>query len=408
MRYVIIGGSIASVGAIEGIRKFDREGSITVISNEPDPYYSRPLISYYLAGKIDRAGLYYRKPEFYQQNRVKVITGKACNLDPDGVVMLESGEKIPFDRLLLAVGGTPLLYDRLAAGRDNVVGFYTLEDVEKIRLQVQPGTRVAVIGAGLVGLKAAEALYYLKARPTVVDLAPHPLSAILDTVGGQMLERHLRSKGVEFKLGMKVSSLEGTPRVKQVVFQDGTHLDCDLVIIAAGVRSNLALAAGAGIDIGQGILVDEHQETSIPSVYAAGDVAQAGELLTGDKKVVPILPLAWEQGRTAGMNMAGHKAEYRGSLAVNSVNLLDMSIMTAGDSRAEGISAVGDNPPFYRKIALHDGVICGLIAVNQVDNMGIITAMIRKRVRIDGQESLLLQPRLNGVDLRGCLRTAIN
>ena len=407
MRYVIIGGSIASVGAIEGIRKFDREGSITVISDEPDPYYSRPLISYYLAGKIDRAGLYYRKPEFYQRNRVQVITGKACNLAPDGVVTLESGEKISYDKLLLAVGGTPLLYDRLAAGRDNVVGFYTLEDVERIRLQVMPGIRVAVIGAGLVGLKAAEALYYLNAKPTVVDLAPYPLSGILDPVGGEMVERHLRSKGVECKLGMEVSSLEGTPRVKEVVFTDGSHLDCDMVIIAAGVRPNLALAAGTGIDTGQGILVDEHQETSIPSVYAAGDVAQAQELLSGDKKVVPILPLAWEQGRIAGMNMAGHEAVYRGSLAVNSVSLLDMAIMTAGDSRAEGLCAVGDNPPYYRKIVLQDGGVTGLIAINHVDNMGIITGMIRKRVRIEGHESLLLQPRLNGVDVRSCLPTAI-
>lgn len=407
MRYVIIGGSVASVGAIEGIRKFDREGSITVISEEPYPYYSRPLISYYLAGRIKKEELYYRKPEFYQQNQVKVLTGRAGQLTPDQTVVLESGEKLPYDRLLLAVGGTPLLYDRLALNQENVVGFYTLQDVEKIRSLVEPGMRVVIIGAGLVGLKAAEALRYLQVMPTVVDLAPYPLAGILDREAGAMVEQHLRNQGLEFRLGVEVAFLEGTPRVEQVILKDGSHLDCDMVIIAAGVRPNLALTAGTGIKTGQGILVDLHQRTSVPSIYAAGDVTQAQEMLSGEQRVVPLLSLALEQGRIAGMNMAGQDVAYRGSLAINSTSLLGLAVMSAGDSRAEGIKAIGNDPAFYRKIVFRDGVITGLIAVNQVDKMGILTGLIRRRVRLEGHESKLLQPRLSGVDLKEFLPTGI-
>lgn len=406
MNYVIVGGSVAAVGAIEGIRKADRQGSITVVSEESCPGYSRPLISYYLAGKITREGMYYREPDFYARNRVKVVHDRVVRITPEHSAVLSGGQIIPADKLLLAVGGTPLLYDRLARNRDNVLGFYTLEDVEKIKSFLRPGLKVTVIGGGLVGLKATEALHRLGTSLTVVDLATRLMPGTMDLEASLLVERHLRSAGIDFRLGVEVKAVEGNPLADKVVLGSGEELKCDLVIVAAGVTPNVDLARNAGIVTARGIVVDLHQESSMPGIFAAGDVAEAREFLSGENQVVPLLPLALEQGRVAGMNMAGCKTVYRGSLAVNSTSLLGLPVMSAGDSKSEGITAVWSDPPGYRKIVMRNGVLTGLIAVGRVERIGIIADLIRKRTLISGLEAKLLAAEVNGIDIRDIAKGA--
>ncbi|MGE5415640.1 MAG: NAD(P)/FAD-dependent oxidoreductase [Acidobacteriota bacterium] len=401
MRHLIIGGSIASVGAIEGIRSIDPEGQITVVTNESNPYYSRPLISYYLAGKIGADQLYYRPPNFYKANNVEVLINKVETIDTTRrIAILADGQELEWNRLLIATGGKPLLFDVFAQGRENVVGFYTLDDEKKVRDFVQAGTRVVIIGAGLVGLKAAEALHFTGADITVVDAVPGVLPATLDEEASFLVQHHLERKGIKFKLGYKVASVNGIPLANSVLVENGDSLPCDLVIVAAGTAANLAIIKETSVKTDKGILVDEHLQTSIECIYAAGDVVEALDESSGQRKVLPLLPVAYEQGRTAGINMAGGESYYRGSVALNSTSLLGLPIMSAGDSKSDGIKINWGDPesPRYRKVVLQDGVPVGFVAVNNAEKMGIITELIRKRIDVGGREARLLDPDFTGID----------
>ncbi|MGE5405873.1 MAG: NAD(P)/FAD-dependent oxidoreductase [Candidatus Saccharibacteria bacterium] len=401
MRYLIIGGSIASVGAIEGIRSIDREGHITVVTNEPNPFYSRPLISYYLAGKIGADQLYYRPTNFYKANNVEVVIQKVENIDSiRRMAVLADGQELEWNRLLIASGGRPLLFDAFSQGRENVVGFYTLEDEKKVRDFVQAGTRVVIIGAGLVGLKAAEALYYTGADITVADAVPGVLPATLDEEASLLVQHHLERKGIKFKLGYKVASVNGIPLANSVLFENGDSLPCDLVIVTAGTCANLAIVEGTTVQTDRGIIVNEYQQTNIDGIFAAGDVAEALDILSGQRRVMPLLPVAYEQGRTAGVNMAGREYRYRGSLALNSTSLLGLPIMSAGNSKADGIVINWGDPdcPRYRKIVLRDGVPVGFVAINNAVKMGIITELVRKQINVSGREARLLDPEFTGIE----------
>lgn len=401
MRYVIIGGSFAAVGAIEGIRSADADGMITVIAGEAFPPYSRPLISYYLANKTGDERLWYREDRFLADNKVVVLNKRAATIDENQrTIRLDDGSTLNWDRLLLAVGGKPLLFDLFAKGRPNVIGFYTMEDALKIKAITREGTRAVVIGAGLVGLKAAEALNAMKATVTVVDVAAHVLSATLDDEASAMLEAHLLRSGITCKLGVKVSEVIGQVEANHVLLENGEIMACDLVIVAAGSVPNLDLVKNTTIACDQGILVNELMETNVNAIYAGGDAAQAMEILSGEKQVVALLPTALDQGRIAGRNMAGQQESYRGSLALNSTSLLGMAVMSAGDSKAAGLIRRWEDAarPGYRKIACQDGVPVGFVAVNYVEKLGLITEMIRKRVNLTGMEEQLLSDRLNGID----------
>ncbi len=403
MQYVIIGGSIAATGAIEGIRQVDSDGSITVVSGETPAFYSRPLISYYLAGKIGMDQLSFRPDSLYQGHGVKVVYGSAAGVDPSGRVIMEDGRVIEWDRLLLAVGGSPVLLDKLAKKRTNVVGFYTLEDVHRIKKLARSGMRAVIIGAGLVGLKAAEALHSLGVSSTVVDLAEGVLPATLDLPASYIVQEQLEKNGVDFRLGVAVTGLEGSLQVDMVSLNSGERLPCDLVVVAAGVQPNLVLARQAGIETDIGILVDRHQQTNCASIYAAGDVCQGRDLLSFEKRVVPLLPVALEQGITAGLNMAGSSREYRGSLALNSTTLMGVTIMSAGKSKDDGLRAFWKHPSAYRKVVMEDGRLTGMIAVNNNDKMGILTRLIREGTLADGCESELLRERLEVIELETLL-----
>ncbi|MGE5391965.1 MAG: NAD(P)/FAD-dependent oxidoreductase [Deltaproteobacteria bacterium] len=406
MRYVIIGASVAAVGVIEGIRSIDPDGTITVLTAEEDPYYSRTLISYYLAGKIDSQKLYYRQKSFYIRNNVDVICSEVAEINPEkSFIVTSGGRQLNYDCLALTVGGTPTLLDEISAGRENVIGFYTLQDARRIMRLVHSGTKTVIIGAGLVGLKAAEALHSLGVPVTVIDMAPHVMPGSLDEESGRIVQQHLVNQGINFRMGIEIKEIEGSPLINRLRLSDGEEVPCNLLIVAAGTTPNIALAKSVGIDTNRGILVDLHQRTSIPNIYAAGDVAEAMEVLSGRQNVVPLLPLAYDQGRVAGINMASGEAEYLESLALNSTSLLGLAIMSAGDSRADGVKTLNETSqnPYYRKIVLDQGIITGFIAINNVDKIGILTELIRKKINIQGMEQILLAPFLNQIDLEDLL-----
>ncbi|HWJ02174.1 MAG TPA: FAD-dependent oxidoreductase, partial [Verrucomicrobiae bacterium] len=251
MNYVIIGNSAAAIGAVEGIRKYDREGSITLISDEPYHTYSRPLISYYLAGKVSEEKMLYRKPDFYASNGVEAILGvKAESVTvSEQTVTLADGRVIQYDKLLLATGGRPFVPGNLDVAKERVYSFIKLDDVKAIEKVAKPGSKAVIIGAGLIGLKAAEGLAKLGVDITVVELANRVLSAILDEEAASYVQESLEKHDIKFELNTTASEILGRDKVTGVNLTNGKQLDCDFLIVAIGVVPNTGLVMDTGIKV---------------------------------------------------------------------------------------------------------------------------------------------------------------
>ena len=389
MHYVIIGNSTAAVGAVEAIRGTDNRNPITIISDEPYHTYSRPLISYFLAGKVTEEKMLYRPKNFYQDNKIGLYLGKrAVSLDVgSGKVCLEDDTRINYDRLLLATGGKPFVPKIEGLGKRNIFTFTTWDDVQRIKESLHEKTKAVVIGGGLTGLKAVESLTMLGVDVTVVELADRLLSTILDARAGAMIQAVLEEKGVKLCLGTTAAEILGEDKVSGVLLQDGTELECDMLIFAIGVTPNIDLVKETSIETNRGILVDEHMRTSENGIYAAGDVAEGYDLLYRQNRVLAILPNAYKQGEIAGMNMAGVPAAYPGGFAYNAISFFGFPIITAGLQSAEGaIQEYMEADPeskTYKKILFKDNKVIGFIFLNEVDRAGILTGIIRDNLDVE-------------------------
>lgn len=390
MDYVIIGNSAAAIGAIEGIRSADKEGKITLFTDEPYHTYSRPLISYYLFGKVSADKMYYRPSDFYEKMNVEARLGTRVDtlLPKENSVVLPSGEKVKYGQLILATGGKPIVPPMEGRELNGVSTFLKWDDVKDLEKELFPGIKTVVIGAGLIGLKTAEALIKRNASVTVVELANRVLSAILDETAAGMVQESLEEHSVKFYLENTVAKILGEEgRVCGVRLQDGTELACDRVVIAIGVSPNIDLAKDAGIELNRGILVDSHMNTNIPNIYAAGDVAEGYDTIHRQRRVLPILPNAYKQGYTAGQNMAGQTPEYKGGFAMNSIGFLGLPMITAGIVKPEGeefteMIEVDKTIRQYKKIVLRDGRIVGFITLNKIDRIGILTGLMDKEIDV--------------------------
>lgn len=403
MRYVIIGNSIASAGCIEGIRRVDSDGEILVISNEPYHIYSRPLISYWLSRKVEDVS--YRPKDYYEKYRVTPILGKSVvQVDFESKeVILENGERIAYDKLLIATGGKPFIPNILGLDKKNIFTFIKFDDVKELDKALFDGARVTVVGAGLSGLKAVEALVKRNCRVTVVELAGRILGSILDEEGAKMVQEIFEEKGVRFFLEDSVSEISGNEKVEEILLKSGELLPTDILIFAIGVIPNVDIFRGTKLKINRGILVNERMETNIPDVYSAGDVVEALDLLTNESRVIPILPNAYIQGEIAGSNMAGREITYSGSFPMNSIGFFDIHIMSAGmvnpPSDIEVIKRIDIEKRIYRKFYIKNGQILGFMFINSIDRTGMIIDLMKNRIDISNFKERLLADNFGFLDL---------
>ncbi len=401
-RYLIIGNSSGGVGAAEAIREIDRRGPLTIVSEEPYPAYSRPLIARYLAGETSIERMAYRRPEFYHQNDIGLVLGqRLVRLDLESRhTELDDGRLLPYDRLLLAVGGAPIVPPVEGLHEHEFFTFATLDDARRLAARVHSGQRAVVVGGGLIGLSVTEALVKLGVHVTIVELAPQILGRALDAAAASMVLRAVEEAGVRVLTSRTVVRVLGGASgadVRAVELDDGTALPCDLLIIAIGVRPRTEAMAGTAIAVQRGIIVDRHMATSCPDVYACGDVAEAYDFVAGGNRVTPIWPNAYLGGRIAGRNMAGVDTVYSGGTAMNSLHAFGLSIMSAGtvdpppgepayetllrDERAKGT---------YRKIILLGGRVVGMIFAGEVDRAGIVFGLMRNGTPVDAFAERLL------------------
>jgi len=388
MSYVIIGNSVAAVGAVEGIRKHDKITPIIIISDEPYHTYSRPLISYYLGGKVTQDKMYYRDKNFYKANKVKPILGvKAEQVDFDKKeVILQDGRRISYTKLLIATGGKPLIPPLEGIEKKNVFNFIKLDDVKNIERLARAGSKAIVVGASFSGLKAVEALVQRGVRVTVIDIMDRIMPRVLDETASLIALKCLVKYGVEVLLSTTVEKIIGDKIARGVLLKDGRELACDFIILAVGVRCNIDLVKGTNLNINRGIIVDTGMRTNIPDVYAAGDVAEGYNFLEQRNIEIPIIPNAYKQGETAGENMAGADKIFDRGFVMNSMPLLDLSIVSAGVSTTgEGtnIKAIyKQDTNTYRKFYIRNKNLVGYLLINDIDRAGIYTDLIKRKVDI--------------------------
>lgn len=404
MNHVIIGNSIACAGCIEGIRKISKEDNITVISEESYRIYSRPLISYWLSHKISTEKIYYRAKDYYEKNKVHTILGKkAIKVDFERQkVILEDLREIKYDKLLIATGGKPFIPPIKGYPKKSVFTFIKFDDVKQLDKELKLGTKAVVIGAGLSGLKAAEALIKRGCKVKVIEIANKILGSILDDAASKLVKEYLEKKGIDFYLENSVIEITGEEKIRKVILKNGEIINTDILIIAIGVIPNVDIFQGTSLNIKRGILVNEKMQTNIPNVYAAGDVTESFDSILETHRVIPIFPNAYSQGKIAGVNMAGGEATFDGSFPVNSIGFFDIHIMTGGinnaDDKIETLVRFEEDKMLYKKLYISNNKIVGFIFINSFDRTGIIVDLMRRRIDISSLKDKLLSDSFGFLD----------
>lgn len=389
MNYVIIGNSAAGLSAAEAIRRNDAEGSITIVSDEKYEAYSRPLISYYLKNQVTQEQMLLRAPEWCREQRVTLLRETSAEkIDPKAKkVRLSGGKTLSYDKLLLANGSVPFVPPVEGLnGQSNVFTFMDLKSSEAIRAFAKPEMNAVVIGGGLIGMKAAEGLSKLCASVTVLELAPRILPTILDDEGSRLVEQKLEQHSIRCLTGDTAAKVNGEKTVESLTLKSGSTIACDLLVMAVGVRPNTALAKSAGCEIDRGVLIREQAETSVPDIYAAGDVAQGKDILDGKRKILALWPMAVMQGKTAGCAMAGVQASYRGAFAVNAIDFFGLRISTCGITGTEedGFTVLKKQEgETYRKFFCKDGCLKGYILIGDISRAGIYTTLVREQIPLE-------------------------
>ncbi|MCL4416933.1 MAG: FAD-dependent oxidoreductase [Actinobacteria bacterium] len=389
--YLIIGNSAAGLSAAENIRKNDKKGTISIISYEEYINYSKPLITYYLSGKVSLEKIYFKSESFYKDNNFKLILGSRVDcLDENKMLAgLSDGNQISYKKLLISSGGKPIILSpkirvvedenkftgqnksagqnkmadqfkivsqnkmvgrkdhnlkeqrkeqRLLMGEnysdiEGVFTLTTLEDAIKLKKYIEENNlkSATILGGGLIGLKTAEAILELGLQISIIELSDRVLAASFDKNASEIIENKIKKNGGSIFTNTTVDEIIVTgTKLSSLVLKNGKKLKTDLLVMAIGVKPNVEFIQNQSIKLNNGIVVDDYLRTSVDNIYAAGDVAISRDRLSNEQKNIAIWPLAIRQGGIAGMNMSGEKIKYLGGFFMNSIEILGIPSISVG------------------------------------------------------------------------------
>ena len=400
MKYVIAGAGPAGVIAAEALRKADPKGSILLIGGEPEPPYSRMAIPYVLSGGIGEDGTYLRKTDgHYKDRRIRVLRERITKvLAKKGEIVLAGGGRKSFDRLLIATGATPVKPRVPGLTLKGVHHCWTLEDARNIVKLATKGADVVLMGAGFIGCIILESLISRGVNLTVIEMEDRMVPRMMNETAGGMLKIWCQKKGVSVKTATRVTRVEKADSGGlSVHLNKGRPVKASLVVVATGVRSNTDFLKGSGVDVRDGgVVVDDHLQSSIAGIYAAGDVA-CGPDFSGGWSVHAIQPTAAEHGRIAAVNMAGGDARYQGSLIMNVLDTAGLISASFGNWRGVkggDIAETVDKKHFrYARLAFDGDVLVGALSLGMTDHVGVIRGLIQSRVRLGPwKERLMADP----------------
>jgi NAD(P)H-nitrite reductase large subunit len=401
-KYVIIGGSAGGIGAVEAIREEDTKGTITVISEEKVPQYSRPMISEYVSKEATLDNMKYRDDQFWKKNNVKVLNGiTAKKIDfTTKQVEIDNGDKIDYDKLLIATGGKPFVPRMEGVEKKGVFTFTELSSAEDIESSVGQSKNAIVIGGGLIGVSVSEALVKREINVTLVELKDNILNLILDKTASEIAENVIANNGVTIITGKTVQRIIGRKddptKVGGVIMTDNEEIPCELVIVAIGVIPRTELVKDTPLKTNRGIVVDRFMRTNIPDIFACGDVAEAYDFLIDKNRLLPLWPLAYLGGRVAGFNMTGKKIEYEGGTIMSSLKYFDLPIVAVGYINPQNMSGYDElvelkpEKTIYKKILLKNNVIVGFIFLGEIEKAGILFRLLKNHVDISEIKDNLL------------------
>ena len=396
MKHVIIGNGPAGVIAAETIRKQRPDDDVVLIGDEPEPCYSRMAIPYLLAGNIDEQGTYLRKDkEHFAQQRIPIRAAHVRSVDTSArQVHLDDGAVLPFDRLLIATGATPIRPPIRGMDLPGVHPCWTLADARKIMALAKPGARVLQMGAGFIGCIIMEALAARGVELTVVEMADRMVPRMMGQGAGGMIKRWVESKGITVFTSTRVEGIHHGPPL-MVRLSNGKQFAADLVISATGVQPNIGFLESSGILCLQGVLTDEHLQTNVAGVYAAGDCAEAFDAVTGKTIVSAIQPNAADQAYCAAMNMVGKQTPLRG---VTQINVLDtLGLVSTSFGRWEGVphgehAELCDEASFrFIRLEFEGDVLIGSNTVGLTDHIGILRGLTQSRTHLGEWKDRLLR-----------------
>ncbi|MFZ5449622.1 MAG: NAD(P)/FAD-dependent oxidoreductase [Thermodesulfobacteriota bacterium] len=379
MRYVIIGASAAGCKAAETLRRYAPSSPITVISEEAQPLYSRPLLTYLLSGEVSRDKVWLKGQDYFKEWGLEPVLGEpVTRVDPEGHnVHLLGGRVIGYDRLLITSGARPRLLGIKGEDLSGVYTLRTLADWQRLEAGLPPTGQVVVVGAGAVGLKTADALARRGLKVILVARGSQPLSRVLDPSAAAMLHAALTRMGIDIIYHSWPEAVWGEGgRVRALTLNEGRELPCQAVLFSIGVAPNVEFLAGTGLAGPEGIPVDQLCGTNDPDIFAAGDCAYPFHLLTKKRAGYHIWPAAVAQGRVAGANLAGVNLTYDGLLPQNSLSLRGFHIITGGlgpqdTEDCEIVTEFNLTRSNYRRLAYREGKLVGLTLVGAVEDAGI-------------------------------------
>ena len=398
MKHIILGNGPAGVVAAETLRNAAPHGEILLVGNEAEPPYSRMAIPYLLEGNIDEAGTYLRKSaDHFEQLGIRQHRGRAVSLNAENKTLLfDDGHFESFDRLLIATGSHPARPPIPGIDLPEVQTCWTLADARVIAQRARPGSRVLQLGAGFIGCIIMEALVKRGVSLTVVEMGDRMVPRMMTPEAGSMIKRWVEKQGVRVVTKAGVEFIEaGQNAPLNVALSTGEHLECDLLIVAAGVAPNVAFLEGTPVHVAKGILVDDTMQTSVPGIYAAGDVAEAPDLFSGRHLVAAIQPNAADQARIAALNMAGQPARMKGVLAINVLDSMGMISSSFGEwqgvTGGDGVERADEAMGRYISLQFAGDVLVGATSIGLTEHVGVLRGLIQGRTKLGAWKEKLLE-----------------
>ncbi len=392
-KYLIVGSSHAGLQAAEEIRTHDQEGPVTMVTMEDCLPYSPTVLPYIVSGKVEENLIYLRDEKYFQDNKIEYLTKKKLvGLNTKASkALFDDGSEITYEHVLIATGAEPTLPPVAGLADASFCVLRSMNDARALKGGIEGAKAAVIMGAGLVGMHAAESCAKKGIKTTVVELLPQILPGYFDGDASALIQRIFTQNGVDFCLGNPVSKVQG----QTAILKDGKELEADLLLVSTGVRSRMEFLEGTGVETDQGILVNDVMRTSVENVWAAGDVAQAKSFFEDKQILNPILPDAAEQGKIAGCFMVDKErmAPYAGGVSMNTFNFFENRAFSVGLSNLvdetdfEVDRTILPSGKVYQKMVFEDDFLVGFIGMNVSVDPGIVMNIIRRKVDIQERKA---------------------